>query len=456
MDKIKILELTDAYYPTVDGTVNAVHNYAKELNKITCCKVAAPTFSKKSKYVEKDEFEVIRCKNSIFSAEKYKLADPTGDQKFVKKVESEKFDILHTHSPFSLGGFAVKSAKKQKIPVVATLHTRYYDDIYRIVNNDAVTQFILHILMEVYKKADSVWTVSDSAREILREYGYKGNVEVVRNGTEFVYPENADELIEKVNKIHNLYGQKNVFLFVGRMAMYKNLKLICDSLKILKDKGQNFKMLFVGGGFDLKQLKEYIKKIGIDDVCITTGDVGDRQLLQGYYLRANLLLFPSVFDTSGIVKVEAAAHKLASLLIKDSCSAEQVVDGENGFLSEENAESYADKILEIISNTNTTEIVGENAYKTLYRSWQTVAEEVYEKYQKVIEEFNKKRQLKIRTKAYSKAKKQAKATNKKTLKKEKAINKKNLKVEKSIQKQNVKEQKQQNKAQKKLEKKSKS
>ncbi len=430
MADIKILELSDAYYPTVDGTVNAVHNYAKELNKITCCKVAAPAFSKKSKYVEKEDFEVIRCKNSIFSAEKYTLADPSGDLKFIKKVESEKFNILHTHSPFALGGFAVKSAKKQGIPVVATLHTKYYDDIYRIVNNDAVTQFVLHILMEVYKKADSVWTVSDTAKEVLREYGYKGKVEVVRNGTEFTYPENSQELIEAINKKHNLSGQENVFLFVGRMAMYKNLKLICDSLKLLKDKGLNFKMLFVGGGFDLKQLRDYIKKIDIDDVCITTGDVNDRRLLQGYYLRADLLLFPSVFDTSGIVKVEAAAHKLASLLIKDSCSAEQVVDGQNGFLSEENAEAYANKIIKICSTPNLIKSAGENAYDTLYRTWEDVAKEVYEKYQKVIKEYDRKKQIKLRLETYKKSKKQAKRTNKKNQKEQKQQEKAQIKLQK--------------------------
>ena len=71
MKKIKILQLTDAFYPTVDGTVNAVSNYAKELNKITECKVAAPNFSKKSKYVDSLDFEIFRCRNSIFSAEKY-------------------------------------------------------------------------------------------------------------------------------------------------------------------------------------------------------------------------------------------------------------------------------------------------------------------------------------------------------------------------------------------------
>lgn len=434
MKKIKILQLTDAFYPTVDGTVNAVSNYAKELNKITECKVAAPNFSKKSKYVESLDFEIFRCRNSIFSAEKYRLADPNSDLKFSRNIKEQKFDIFHAHTPFALGAFAVKTGKKQNIPVVATLHTKYYDDIYRIVKNNAVTLFILHMLMEVYKKADFVWTVSDMAKNILRQYGYKGEVDVVRNGTEFVYPENDKELVDRVNTLHNLEGQENVFLFVGRMAMYKNLKLICDALKILKDSGEKFKMFFVGGGFDLKELKEYIKKLKIDDVCVTTGEVKDRQLLQGYYLRADLLLFPSVFDTSGVVKVEAAAHKLASVLIKNTCSAEQVEDNVNGFLCEENAEDYANCLKNLCKNPQKMKEVGEKAYQTLYRSWEMVAQEVYEKYQRAIEIYNRKKEIKRRTLAIAKIKKKINAEKKIENKKEKQTAKKLNNVKKQKEK----------------------
>ena len=245
--------------------------------------------------------------------------------------------------------------------------------------------------MQVYKKADSVWTVTEANKQTLRKYGYKGDIEVVRNGTDFIYPENDKELFERIDKLHNLGGQKNVFLFVGRMAMYKNLKLLCDSLKILKDSGADFKMLFVGGGFDLEKLKKYIVKLNIEDRCILTGEVKDRELLQAYYVRSDLFLFPSVFDTSGIVTIEAAAHKKASVLIKNSCSAELAVEGENGFLCEENPESYADKLKFLCENSELCKTAGENAYKTMYRTWDDVAKEVIEKYKQIIENYKAKK-----------------------------------------------------------------
>ena len=252
--------------------------------------------------------------------------------------------------------------------------------------------------MKVYNKADSVWTVNDSSCQILRDYGYKGKIEVVRNGTDLKYPENATELINKVNELHNLEGQKNVFIFVGRIAMYKNLGLMAEALKILNDNGEDFKMLIIGDGFDMEKFKKMVEDLGLKEKFIFTGSVKDRQLLQGYYLRSDLFLFPSTFDTSSLVPIEAAAHKLPTLLIKGSYTAESIVGDKNGFLAEENPKAYADKIKEIISNPELLNAVAEECHVSVYRSWEMVAKEVLEKYKEIIKEYNEKQSAKKKKK----------------------------------------------------------
>ena len=419
--KMKVLEFIDTYYPTVDGAINAAKYYCSALSGVTEVKLAVPKAEKKSNYVDNESFEVIRCASTP-APEGYRLGFPDQDTKFIKKIKDEKFDIYHAHSPFALGRFALKMAKKQGIPIVATLHTQYHQDFERVVKNESLVDVMVGYIMKLYHNADSVWTVSDGACKILRDYGYTGKIEVVRNGTHFKYPDNAEELVGRINQLHGLDGQKNVFLFVGRMAWYKNLKIILDALAKVKDKNDNFKMLFVGGGFDLESVKKYAKEIGVSSNCIFTGTVKDGELLQGYYLRSDLFLFPSTFDTSSVVKVEAAAHKLAALLVKDSCASELVEDGVNGFLAEENAESFAEKILSVMDRNDYLKQVGEEAGRTLYRSWEMVAEEVKEKYLKVIEEYKRNQELFERIFNYRVAKKKARAkTSAKKPKKVKAL-----------------------------------
>jgi len=388
MNNIKICEAVDAYYPNVDGVVRCVQNYCRLLNKKTTCKLAVPKPKKKNKYIDNEEFEVIRCA-SIDAPEKQRMGIPTMDAKFIEKLKNEKFDIFHAHSPFLMGRMCISLGKKQKIPVVATLHTQYHQDFERITKNSKVlVDIAIKYIAWVYNRADAVWTVSQRSSDYLRQYGYKGEITVIRNGTDFVYPQNADSLIEKINERHGLTNQKNVYCFVGRMAWYKNIKIILDALKIAKEKKHDFKMLFVGGGFDIEEVKAYATEIGVFDNCIFTGEVYDRELLQGYYLRSDLMLFPSTFDMAPIVKEEAAAHKLACVVVKDSCSAERVIDGENGFLCEENAQSLASVVLSLTPEQMKS--VGETAHKTLYRHWSDVIEEVYAEYQKVIVSYKKK------------------------------------------------------------------
>ena len=386
---MKIAILTDSYYPSFDGVINVVQNYMRNLGKDNDCTLIAPKYPKKWKYVESDEFKVIRCK-SLPGVEGYRLAVPQFDRKLFKFLKDEKFDLIHVHSPFGLGKYAIKVGKKLGIPVVATLHTKYYDDIYRVVHIKWLSRLVLKNLMKVYNKADSAWTVSEGAKKVMSgEYGVKRPIEVVYNGTDLVYPENAEKLIESVNKKHNLYGKKNVFLFVGRLALYKNLELILKSLKVLKDKGVDFTMPFVGAGFAEQKIKDASTKLGLDDNVIFVGRINDRTELAGYYLRADLFLFPSLFDTNGLVSIEAAAHKLPTLMIEGTCAAENVENGKNGFLAKNSVESYSQKLLEIIKNAKELKKIGENAYKTIYRSWNDVTAEVFEKYKKIVAEYKK-------------------------------------------------------------------
>ena len=389
---MKVCQFIDTYYPVVDGAINVAKHYAHYVNKKEDCVLAVPK-AKQKDYVDNETFKVIRCKSGV-APENYRCGYPMFDGKFKKQLEQENFDVLHTHSPYFLGRHALKLGKKKGIPVVATLHTQYHQDFERIVKNKTFVKFLIKYIMKVFNNADSVWTVSQRSCDILRSYGYKGNIEVVRNGTDFTYPENASELIKRVNEIHNLEGQENVFLFVGRMCWYKNLKIILDALDIVKKTDDNFKMIFVGGGFDFDEVKSYAEEKGLIDNCIFTNAVKDKELLQGYYLRGDLLLFPSTFDMAPVTAVEAAAHNLAALMVEGSCSAELVSDNENGFLAKECAESFAERVIELMKNPELVKKVGINAGKTLYRSWDMVGEEVVEKYKKVISEYKQKKETK--------------------------------------------------------------
>ncbi|MBQ4464600.1 MAG: glycosyltransferase [Oscillospiraceae bacterium] len=118
---------------------------------------------------------------------------------------------------------------------------------------------------------------------------------------------------------------------------------------------------------------------------IFTGPIYDRDVLRAWNTRADLFLFPSTYDTNGIVVREAAACGLASVLIKDSCAAEGITHGRNGFIIDENADAMAALLSEAGRNFDRMHDVGQHAMDEIYISWEESVLAAADRYQAVLE-----------------------------------------------------------------------
>lgn len=393
MKKIKILQTIDSYFPIVDGAINVTYHYCKHLNELSKCSLLTPACSNKSTYKDTNEFKVFRC-NSMRAPEGYRIGRPNTDRKLKKQLASEDFDVIHAQTPFYLGKYSIKLGKKRNVPVVATFHTKYKEDFWRSTKSKLLTAIMMKYIMGTFNRADYVWAVSENSANVLRSYGCKKDIRVVKNVTNFTYPENPEALVKEVNERHNLEGRKNVLLYVGRLAMYKNLNLLIDAIKLLKESGKDFTMIFVGGGFDEKKVKRYAEKQGVTDKCIFVGSTRNKEALQGYYLRADLLAFPSTFDTSALVKFEAAVHGTPSLVIKDSACAEDIIDNQNGFLCEENAQSLFERLSELCASPELVKKAGAGAKETFNVTWEEHCKTILGYYEEIIEDYNSKKNKK--------------------------------------------------------------
>lgn len=240
-------------------------------------------------------------------------------------------------------------------------------------------------IMKAINHQDYVWTVSNGSAQTLREYGYNGEITVIRNGTDMTLPRNPDELVSQINEKYRLTDCENVMLFVGRIVAVKNLQLVFNALKVVKSKSKlPFKLLVVGNGSELNEYQRMADELGLSDNVIFTGEVLDREFLKGFYLRADLFVFPSVFDTASLCPIEAATFSLPTLLIKDCPTSETVEDNVSGYCEAEDAEAWADRIIEIFRDKKRLKLVGEGALKNVYRSWKDVVNEVEKHYEEIL------------------------------------------------------------------------
>ena len=136
-----------------------------------------------------------------------------------------------------------------------------------------------------------------------------------------------------------------------------------------------------------KEVRAEVETLRLSDRCFFTGSIADRETLRAWYSRADLFLFPSTFDTNGLVVREAAASGCPSVLIAGSCAAEGVTDGRNGFLIEENAVSLCAKLTALCADREAMRRVGENAMRELYLSWEDAVARANERYAVVLDRY---------------------------------------------------------------------
>ena len=377
--------LNDSFPPVIDGVSNVVVNYAAVMQKNGDQPlVVVPEYPD----IQDDyPFRVLRYR-SLDTTKKfgYRAGYPFSASA-IDEVKSFQPQIIHSHCPIASNMLARTLRESLHVPVVFTYHTKFDIDIRTAVRGRLLQNELIAALVRNVSACDEVWTVSRGAGESLRAIGYEGDYVVMDNGVDMPQARADAAMIRKVEEMCALTPGVPVFLFTGRLRWYKGIRYIIEGLAKAMQAGADFRMLFVGDGTDRQEIETLCRQAFIMPKCVFTGAVQDRELLRAFYSRADLFLFPSTFDTNGIVVREAAACGLGALLIRGSCAAEGVTDGRNGLLIEENADDLCQKVLFACAHPEEINRIGENAQQELYISWDTAVRRAQERYQVVAENY---------------------------------------------------------------------
>jgi glycosyltransferase involved in cell wall biosynthesis len=380
-EKLNVCLLNDSFPPMIDGVANAILNYADVIqSKYGNAVVAVPYYPG---IVDDYPYRVVRYPSlNTTKSIGYRTGIPYWPST-VRELTKGSIDIIHSHCPFVSTLIARSLRATVNAPIVLTYHTKFDIDIKNAVELGFMQTAAIKFIVSNIEACDEVWVVSKGAGENLRSLGYTGSYIVMENGADFPVGSSSSEELDAVSAEYRLAEGIPVFLFVGRMMWYKGIRIILDGLFRAKMQGLRFKMLFVGDGGDFHEIKECAETLHLTEDCIFTGIVKDRRKLRAFFSRADMFLFPSTFDTNGLVVREAAACGLASVLIRGSCAAESVIDGHNGILIEENAIALSNAILRLAGDRDTMKAMGQNARHEMYLSWEDAVDRAFSRYQTV-------------------------------------------------------------------------
>lgn len=372
----------DNFPPILDGVAIAAQNYAYWLHQKgyeTC--VITPYAPGAEEVIEAAPYPIYRYASIPIPMRKpYRLGLPQLTfNHSLQEVKKMCFELVHAHCPFTSGAMAKRIARKQQIPMVATFHSKYRQDFERAIPSKMIIDAEIKHIIKFYEQAYEVWIPQAAVEPTLREYGYKGHVEVVENGNDFSTP--VGEIISLrafMRSQLQLKTDETMLLFVGQHIWEKNIAFILQSLALLPY--MPFKLFMIGTGYAYNQIHDLIDELNLSDKVKMMGMITDRYLLKKYFAAADLFLFPSLYDNAPLVVREAAAMHTPSLLLAESTAADIIKDKYNGFLSPNDTQIYANILAHLMMHPELINKVGDVASRTIARTWENVMEEVILRY----------------------------------------------------------------------------
>ena len=257
--------------------------------------------------------------------------------KAINKIRKWNLDIIHSHTEFGIGTFARIMAKQLDIPIVHTYHTMYEDYVHYITKGhfDSTSKKIVEYFTKFYcdKTVTELIVPTKKTYDLFKEkYKYNRNVHIIPTGIEVerFYKENID--FKKVGNLKDKYNIKSddfVILFVGRIAKEKSIDFLIDNHASLVRKNKKCKLLIVGGGPDLEDLKKKARKLG-DNVIFT--DKVPWNDVPNYYHLASCFVTASHTETQGLTVIEAMAAGLPVVALDDDAFNTVIKEDVDGYL----------------------------------------------------------------------------------------------------------------------------
>ncbi|MCX6808371.1 MAG: glycosyltransferase [Candidatus Berkelbacteria bacterium] len=347
---MKIGIFTDVYEPSINGVTTSIKTYRKSLEKIGHqVYIFAPSTT--GALPETNVFRLPAIDE--LSPKDFPIAIPYIPS-LAKTVKNLGIEIIHIQLPFTVGFIGHRIAKKLHIAEVHTYHT-LLTEYSHYVPSELLQPLVQYGLKKLSKNFCNSMDIniapSTSMMELLRSFGVKKPIVVNPTGIDISRFHHLNEAEKsKLFAEYKIPAHKKILLFGGRIAREKNLTVLCECYKEIRNTFPDTHLIFAGGGFatDESELKAKIKELGLTEFTTVTGFLKAEEIAR-FFGAADLFTFPSVTETQGIVLSEAMAGRTPVVAMNVFGPRDIVKNSEDGYLCDSQKE-FQEKILYLLSH----------------------------------------------------------------------------------------------------------
>jgi len=279
-------------------------------------------------------------------------------------IQREGFTEIIISTPGPIGLTALAAAKMLNLQTSGIYHTDFPQYI-RILTDDSFLESVAwHYMHWFYGQLDSVFVNSEEYRRSWIRRGFAPEkLKILPRGldTTLFTPEHRDPAFWQK------FGEQNGavhLLYVGRISKEKDLDVLAQAYRRLRDEGLPIQLYLVGDGPYLQALHEAIPE------AIFTGYLRGKELAAAY-ASADVFVFPSTTDTFGNVVIEAQASGVP-VIVSDTGGPKELVEANvNGVVTKSHdVEDLARAIRDLVNDKRKRDQMSRQARQAVIdRSW---------------------------------------------------------------------------------------
>ena len=355
---MKILFISDVYFPRVNGVSTSIETFRRNLQLLGhTVDLIAPDYGKPTA----NENGIVRVPARAVPLDpEDRLMGYGWVMQQLERLRGEHYDLIHVQTPFVAHYLGVKLSHLLDIPCIETYHTFFEEYLYHYIPflPKSFTRWLAkRFSRHQGNSLDGMVIPSRPMQRVLQAYGIETTMEVIATGIEpasFV-PGDRVAFREK----YGIAQERPMLLFVGRVAHEKNIDFL---IKVVNEvRGQVADVLFViaGEGPARAHLEQEVKRLGLDQHVRFIGYLDRHTELNNCYRAADIFIFSSRTETQGLVLLEAMAQGVPLVSTAELGTRDVLQDGAGVWIAQEELSDFSSNVVKMLGHAQARSELGE-------------------------------------------------------------------------------------------------
>lgn len=370
---MKILMISDVYFPRVNGVSTSIRTFAASLRaQGHTVHLLAPDYPQRTS----DESWITRlpARQIVFDPEDY-LMHWSALMDYMRTLQPGDYDVVHIHTPFVAHYAGLRIARQLQVPVVETYHTFFEDYMHHYLPwlpRWLAVRIARRVSRKQCQQVDTVVSPSAQMQAVLKQYGVQTPVTVIPTGLD------ADRFVpgngEAFRVQYGIAAQRPLLLYVGRVAHEKNIQFLLEMLCLVKEDHPDVLLVITGEGPAEAMLKKMARDKGLQQHVLFLGYLDRNVGLNAAYQAADIFVFASKSETQGLVLLEAMAQATPVVAIAELGTASILQHERGALIAEDDEVHFAEQVQTLLINARYRHQIGLQGKRYAEQVWSAGAQ----------------------------------------------------------------------------------